>query len=401
MIPMRKLIGNSTLISLSLSITLIASVFQYIQVAKPQTAEAASFEGWQIIMMTPGKKPAVSTIASGTALSATYGAPGNSNFSTANATTSSATSRTAFGAGEGVYSAFYNMTGITKVALVDGSSSSMNPTAHNNYLIYNLVESTGSESLNAILKRLDGVLNTANISNNDTVWGSSSVLNLTAGTSGYSGTLASSGGTAFKTSVSGSVGNVNVTPTKFAVMGINRDSDNDIQALAFYAGDLNLGKGDSWRGLDPYETFWSYWGNDFHTTSLTQRIGAGIQTTPGVSTGASYTGNVYLMAFSAVATTIDAPTISGTPYKGLSVTLSATVNTSSIVRFFVNGKRIANCKDKVTSGTSPNNVATCPWKPSVSGAQRVTATATPTTQGLSTVTSSALSVFVERRQTTR
>lgn len=81
-------------------------------------------------------------------------------------------------------------------------------------------------------------------------------------------------------------------------MGINRDSDNDIQALCAYSGTLLTGKGDAWRNQSPTNTFWSYWGNDFHSSSITQRIGASLQTAPGVSTGASWTGSVYLMAYS-------------------------------------------------------------------------------------------------------
>lgn len=75
-------------------------------------------------------------------------------------------------------------------------------------------------------------------------------------------------------------------------MGINRDSDNDIQALAAFWGNLQTGKGDSWRHLNVSQTFWTYWGNDFHVSSKTQRIGASLQTTPGVTTNASWTNDV-------------------------------------------------------------------------------------------------------------
>jgi hypothetical protein len=81
-------------------------------------------------------------------------------------------------------------------------------------------------------------------------------------------------------------------------MGINRDGDNDIQALCSYSGNLLSGKGDSWRNNSPAETFWSYWGNDFHTNSQQQRPGREKGTNPGIGDGvASYTGPVYLLAF--------------------------------------------------------------------------------------------------------
>ena len=91
-------------------------------------------------------------------------------------------------------------------------------------------------------------------------------------------------------------------------MGINRDSDNDIQALAAYRGNLSVGNGkaDAWRNQNPAQTFWSYWGDDFHSSSQSQRIGSHYQTSPGVATGASWSGNVYLLTYS-LATDTTAP----------------------------------------------------------------------------------------------
>ncbi len=81
-------------------------------------------------------------------------------------------------------------------------------------------------------------------------------------------------------------------------MGINRDSDNDIQALCAFSGDLQSGKEDAWRSTNPGQTFWSYWGHDFHSDSTTQRIGNSYQSPPGIPTGVSYSGDVALMAYS-------------------------------------------------------------------------------------------------------
>lgn len=248
-----------------------------------------SYTTWEVLMMFDGKKTGN--------VDSVMGSPGTSTFMTMNETSTGASSRTNIGDGVGLYSAFFNKTNITKIAFIDGSGG-LDPTSNTNYLIYDLVESTGEESINDILKRLDIYQrDSPPFQNNDSIFGTPSVVNFTAGTNGYSGLLSSSGGTGFKTTTNGMPGGTPQIPDKFAVMGINRDSDNDIQALSAFWGNLNTGKGDSWRGDDPQQTFWSYWGNDFHSNSQTQRIGASYQTSPGVATGAAWTGNVYLVAF--------------------------------------------------------------------------------------------------------
>jgi hypothetical protein len=569
-------------------------------------AASASAVGWQIQMLVTGKKTPISG-----SRQTSLGSPGSSGFMTATAASTSASSRTTLGAGEGLYSAFFAQTGITKVALVDGTGSSLDPTSHANYLIYDLVSSTGSETINDILKRLDNYQRTSSgFQGNDTVWGSNSVTNHTAG---YSGVLSSSGGSGFKTTPAGMTGSIPQIPDRFAIMGINRESDNDIQALAAYWGNLSTtsGKGDSWRNEDPHQTFWSYWGNDFHSSSQTQRIGASYQTSPGVASGAAWTGNVYLLAYSvpddataptitgpssatgatssisipetatavhtftanesvtwsrsgtdqsfftissggaltitarnfespadsdsnntyvvvitatdaasnatnqtltvtvtnvneapeislpsanathtitqaenisSVATytatdvdaattlswslsgtdaadfsinsssgvlafasnpdfeapadsdtnnsyiiivtvsdgsltdtqtltititnanesaSINAPTVSGAITKGVATTITVTINVAGKVRFFVGGKRISTCKDRTTSGTYPNNSATCSWRPAVTGRQVLTATLTPTDNTFSASTSAPTTVQVVRRTTPR
>lgn len=255
-------------------------------------------EVWQIQMMYSGKKldsNAWPTTTHNT-IRTSMGSPGTAAFMTMTKETSGAGGRQNIDNGQGLYSAFFDQTNITKIAFVDGSSSSLDPTAHNNYLIYDLIGSTGGESINDILKRLDIYQRDApNFHGNDSVWGDSSVVNHTAGTNGYSGLLVDSGGTQFKAY------RRNFTelgfPDRFCIMGINRDSDNDIQALCAFWGNLNLGKGDAWRGGNPEETFWSYWGDDFHSISQTQRIGNRLQTAPGVATQCQWTGDVYVMSY--------------------------------------------------------------------------------------------------------
>jgi VCBS repeat-containing protein len=99
--------------------------------------------------------------------------------------------------------------------------------------------------------------------------------------------------------------------------------------------------------------------------------------------------------------TINAPTISSTLYKGVVETISVTINVAGKVRFFVGGKRISTCKDRVTSGSYPNNSATCLWKPPITGRQVLTATLTPTDNTFSASTSAPTTVFVMKRGTVR
>lgn len=250
----------------------------------------SSYTTWEVLMMFSGKKTG--------GVESSMGSPGTSTFMTMNENSTGASSRTNIGDGVGLYSAFFNKTNITKIAFIDGSGG-LDPTSNTNYLIYDLVESTNNETINDILKRLDIYQkDTPPFHGNDSVWGTPSVINHTAGVNGYSGLLSSSGGVGFKTTTSGMPSGISQIPDKFVVMGINRDSDNDIQALSAFWGNLNISKGDSWRGSDPYQTFWSYWGHDFHSNSQTQRIGSSYQTTPGVAVGAAWTGDVYLVAFS-------------------------------------------------------------------------------------------------------
>jgi hypothetical protein len=258
-----------------------------------QTPPSAS--GWEILLRYNGKK-VTSPSWTPSLLRTNIGDPGTTLFRSASITSTTASSRTTFGDSQGLYPAFFNKTGITRIAFVDGTSNSTDPTTHTNYLIYNLVESTAAESIYNILDRLDRFQQTAsNFTNNDSiVWTASSARFHSAGLNGYSGLLVASGGTAFRTNTTPAA-----VPTRFVIMGINLDSDNDIQALCAFTGTLAVGsgKGDLWRGENPSQTFWSYWGNDFHSNSQTQRIGNSLQTTTGVSTGASYTGSVYLLAF--------------------------------------------------------------------------------------------------------
>jgi VCBS repeat-containing protein len=99
--------------------------------------------------------------------------------------------------------------------------------------------------------------------------------------------------------------------------------------------------------------------------------------------------------------TINAPTISSTVYKGVIETITVTINVAGKVRFFVGGKRISTCKDRETSGSYPNNSATCLWKPPVTGRHVLTATLTPTDSSFSASSSAPTIVQVRKRVSQR
>ena len=99
--------------------------------------------------------------------------------------------------------------------------------------------------------------------------------------------------------------------------------------------------------------------------------------------------------------TASVPSISGTPYKGIPIATSVSVNAPGKVRFFLNGKRIANCLAVSTSGSGSTHTATCNWRPTVTGRASITATLTPTSNTFTAVTSPALSTWVFKRTTTR
>ncbi len=95
--------------------------------------------------------------------------------------------------------------------------------------------------------------------------------------------------------------------------------------------------------------------------------------------------------------TISTPAITGTPAKGQSIAVSVNVNAAGKVRFFVGGKRIANCLLVSATGSGSTYSATCNWKPTVSGRQTLTATFYPTSVTFTTSNSSSLVAWVVKR----
>tara|TARA_R100001463_G_scaffold116332_1_gene171608 strand:+ start:418 stop:2199 length:1782 start_codon:yes stop_codon:yes gene_type:complete len=242
---------------------------------------------WDIIMHTNGRKGGESNQGN----TQRFGYTGQSSWRSISSGSTGADGRTSFGAGVGLYNGYFQKKGITKVALVTGDGDLQNPSSNSKYLVYNLVEDSGSESFHDIINRLDQY--NRNQSNwagqNANQFNSPSVTNFTSNSNGYSGQLAENSGW------SGAASNGS-TPDKFAVWGINTDSDDDTQVLCSYYGSLSSGKGDSWRGGNPSQTFWSYWGNDWHSNSNSQTISNGKQSDPGIANGSNYSNSLYLIA---------------------------------------------------------------------------------------------------------
>ncbi len=246
-------------------------------------------DGWEILMATR-----VKTHQNGN--TAAYGYTGSSAFRSISGSYSStdADSRTTATGGLGLYYAFFNKTGITKIALADthGGGSGLEPTTNfSKYIVYDLVATTTKTIYNTLLDLDTYNINNYNWAGQDGPFGADSVDNFVAGNY-ESGNMSANSGHYYA-----SDGN---TPDKFVIWGINRDSDNDTQTLCAYSGNLQSGKSDSWRGNTPAQTFWSYWGNDWHSNSQSQTISQGKQTDPGYNGNASGVSDptiMYLLAF--------------------------------------------------------------------------------------------------------
>jgi hypothetical protein len=102
-----------------------------------------------------------------------------------------------------------------------------------------------------------------------------------------------------------------------------------------------------------------------------------------------------------VDTSIQAPTISGSPIKGITIVITVTANSPGRVRFFIAGKRAANCLSQATTGSFGSVTATCSWKPATRGFVEIRAQITPTDTNYPAAISAVNKVFVLNRATTR
>jgi fibronectin-binding autotransporter adhesin len=87
-------------------------------------------------------------------------------------------------------------------------------------------------------------------------------------------------------------------------------------------------------------------------------------------------------------------------YRGTS-TIEALVGTAGKVTFYQAGKVIPGCKNKSTSGSSPNIKATCTWKPSTRGSVKISASINPISASYALTNSAVFPVTVSARTTPR
>lgn len=98
---------------------------------------------------------------------------------------------------------------------------------------------------------------------------------------------------------------------------------------------------------------------------------------------------------------LGAPSISGTTYKGVTKIITISSNAAGKVRFFISGKRISNCLAVATTGSGSSHSATCLWKPAVQGRQNLSASITPTLNTFSAASSAKTDIFILKRSGTR
>jgi hypothetical protein len=94
-------------------------------------------------------------------------------------------------------------------------------------------------------------------------------------------------------------------------------------------------------------------------------------------------------------------TLSGSASYRKAVTITANVSSAAKVTFRARDMIIPGCKNKATTGSSPNIVATCSWRPSTRGSIPITASAVPTAAGGSTTNATPITALVSNRTTSR
>lgn len=119
---------------------------------------------------------------------------------------------------------------------------------------------------------------------------------------------------------------------------------------------------------------------------------AGYETVTVTVTDINDTANVNTFGLASNATTANYKTASN-------ITINVTV--ASRVTFLANGKRIAGCIKKATSGTSPNITVTCSWSPTTRGSVVLTALVIPVDQNIASLTSTSAYIRVGNRSGNR
>jgi hypothetical protein len=94
-------------------------------------------------------------------------------------------------------------------------------------------------------------------------------------------------------------------------------------------------------------------------------------------------------------------TLNSSPTYRTESLITAVFSSAAKVSFRVNDTFIAGCRNRLTSGTSPNIIATCTWKPSRRGSMTISAIGVPIDTAISSATSSPLNVSILNRNNRR
>lgn len=94
-------------------------------------------------------------------------------------------------------------------------------------------------------------------------------------------------------------------------------------------------------------------------------------------------------------------TLSNTPAKGLTTTVTVALTIPGRINFLINGKRITGCYKINSAGSAPNISATCSWKPTVMGFHTITVQQTPTDGAYANGTLVSEKIQVIKRTTLR
>ena len=79
------------------------------------------------------------------------------------------------------------------------------------------------------------------------------------------------------------------------------------------------------------------------------------------------------------------------------VVITTNVSVSSKVTFVVNGKVLPGCKNRLANGSGSSFSVTCRWRPSNRGSVSLSATATPTSAGITGATANPVNIIVGKR----
>ena len=215
--------------------------------------------------------------------------------------------------------------------------------------------------------------------------------------SGGTGNSVTISGTTY-TGVSGGAGSTYISGAGNAGAGGGRTSATSAANAtpgagidSYYSGTLTTyGKG----GIGYGSTGWS--------AGLTQTgIGFGGNGGQAATGGSAGANGLIIIRYAGVNTNSFALTANSTSavYRTAS-TININVTAPSTVAFYANGKKISSCAKVATSGTSPNIVASCNWKPALHGIVSITAIATPIGGGV-TSSSGPISIKISKRPGTR